>query len=89
MAAVNTSGWVYGNWQEAATPALRLASLVQHITEVRNAVIESTQTEGRSQRMNIKYLELLRQDEKDLRFQVGMSASESAASAPIVAQPRF
>lgn len=90
MTAVNTSNWSYGNWQEAATPSLRLAGLVQHITEVRKVVVEWTGTEGRSQRINVNYLASLEQQCKELRAAINISASFArTSSVPTVVKPQF
>lgn len=87
MAAVNTSGWVYANWREAATAELRLAALLQHMTEVSQAVVEQTHTHGRSQRMNVNYLTMLEKQESALRSAIGMAAAGSGN--PVVAVPQF
>jgi len=87
MAAVNTAGWVYGAWQEEATAALRLAMLVQHITEVRNAVVEHGHGAGRLQRLDVRYLDSLAEQEQGLRLAVGYSGR--AAALPTVTRPQF
>jgi len=87
MAGVNTSGWEHADWQEAATPAERLSGLVQHITEVRLAVVEQSSPEGRSQRINVTYLKMLQEDERRLRTVVGMSSQID--SSPVVLDPLF
>jgi len=90
LTAVNTSNWSYGNWQEAATPALRLAALTQHITEVRKVVVEWTGTEGRSQRINVSYLESLEKQLGQLRAAVNIAASFARTSSiPTVVKPQF
>jgi len=90
LTAVNTSNWSHGNWQEAETPALRLAGLVQHITEVRKVVVEWTGTEGRSQRINVSYLASLEQQAKELRAAVNIASSFARTSSiPTVVRPQF
>ena len=87
MAATNTAGWVFGGWQEQATAALRLADLVQHITEVRNVVVEHGHGQGRSQRMDVQYLDGLVKQEQELRLVVAYSGR--AAACPTVTRPQF
>jgi len=87
MAGVNTSGWEHAGWQELSTPALRLADLLQHITEVRQAVVEHTHGQGRSQRMDMRYLDQLLEAEQGLRLVVNLQAG--ATSVPTVARPQF
>lgn len=90
MAAVNTSNWVYANWQEDTTAAGRLTKLAQHITEVRQAVVEWTGTEGRSNRININYLAGLEAQLKELRAAASIAASLSrSGSTPTVVAPQF
>ena len=90
MAAVNTSSWAYADWQENSDPADRLAALVQHITEVRQAVVEHSHGKGRMQRMDMSYLHGLEKQEKDLRLVVALNASSAANnSVPTVMRPQF
>ena len=87
---VNTSNWTYHDWQEQATAALRLARLVQHISEVRLAIVEFGATDGRTMRINANYLKSLEDQEKDLRAAVGMAASISRVSnIPTTVRPQF
>lgn len=88
MAGVNTSGWEHANWREAATAELRLAALLQHMTEVSLAVVEQSHTHGRGQRMNVNYLAMLEQQEEKLRAAINMAAAVSGNS-PVVARPQF
>ena len=87
MAGVNTSGWENAAWQEQATPALRLSSLLQHITEVRQAAVEHNHGQGRSQRVDMRYLDQLLEAEQGLRLVVNLQAG--ATSAPTVTRPQF
>ncbi len=89
MAGVNTSNWVYANWREGATAELRLQNLVRHMTEVSQAVVEQTHTHGRSQRMNVAYLQMLRDEEKSLRSSVAIGAALASNTAPVVLNPQF
>lgn len=90
MAGVNTSNWEHADWQEASTPAERLAGLVQHITEVRKAIVEFGGHDGRSLRINANYLQSLTDQEKELRAAVAISGIASRVSnVPTVVAPQF
>lgn len=90
MAGVNTSNWEHANWQEETTATARLTALAQHITEVRQAVVEWTGTEGRSNRINVTYLKSLEDQLKELRAAVNMGASFSrTGNIPTVVAPQF
>ncbi len=90
MAGVNTSNWEHADWQEASTPAERLAGLVQHITEVRMAVVEFAGADGRALRINTTYLQSLQDQEKELRAAVAIAGIASRNSnVPTVVSPQF
>lgn len=90
MAGVNTSNWEHADWQEASTAAERLTGLVQHITEVRQAIVEFSGTDGRSLRINANYLQSLQDQEKDLRAAVAIAGIASRNSnVPTVVAPQF
>ena len=90
MAGVNTSNWEHADWQEETTAAARLTALAQHITEVRQAVVEWTGTEGRSNRINVTYLKSLEDQLKELRAAVGMGAAFSRiGNVATVVTPQF
>ena len=88
--AVNTANWQYGDWQEQATPQLRLDRLVLHLTEVRQAVVSTMHSEGRSQSMPATYIASLESQLRDLRAAINISAGFSRRSnVPTVVRPQF
>lgn len=90
MAAVDTAGWQYADWQEESTPEARIEKLVQHITEARKAVVYSAHSEGRVQSMSPAYVTSLETQLKELRGAVNMKASFASGSAyPTVVRPQF
>jgi hypothetical protein len=90
VAGVNTSNWEHADWQEESSAAARLTALAQHITEVRQAVVEWTGTEGRSNRINVTYLKSLEDQLKELRSAVNMGAAFSRNSnIATVVTPQF
>ena len=89
MAAVNTSGWIYANWQEESDPATRLTKLAQHITEARQAVVTQVHSEGRSQSMNTHYIAMLEAQLKELRAANNIRAAYLGHCGPTVARPQF
>lgn len=90
MAAVNTAGWEYADWQEQATPQLRLDRLVLHLTEARQAVVSTMHSEGRSQSMPATYIAALESQMRDLRAAINVGAGfASRSGVPTVVRPQF